>query len=61
MGRESEMILSKKEKEQLQEMIALEKIINDNSPGYGIGFDAAKKWHCDYPEKLKNIRREAMR
>lgn len=55
------MILSKKEKEQIQEMIALEKIIKDNSPGHGIGFEAAKKWHCDYPEKLKNIRREAMR
>lgn len=54
------MILSKKEKEQIQEMIALEKIIKDNHPGYGIGFDAAKKWH-DYPDKLKDIRREKMR
>jgi hypothetical protein len=60
MGRTKQMILSKKEKEQIEEMIALEKIIKDNHPGYGIGFDAAKKWH-DYPDKLKDFRREKMR
>jgi len=54
------MILSKKEQEKIKEMIALEKIIKDNHPGEGVGFDAAKEWHS-YPDKLKDIRREAMR
>lgn len=58
--RKAEMILSKKEQEQIKEMIALEKIIKANHPGCGIGFDAAKEWH-NYPDKLKDIRREAMR
>jgi len=49
------MILSKKEQEQIKEMIALEKIVKANSPGFGVGFEAASKWH-NYPSKLKEIR-----
>jgi len=52
---EIQMILSKKEQEQIKEMIALEKIVKANNPGFGIGFEAASKWH-NYPNKLKEIR-----
>lgn len=51
------MILSKKEKEQLSEMIALEKIVKDKEPLSEEGMEAAKKWHS-YPQKLKNMRLE---
>lgn len=50
------MILSSKEKEQIREMIELEKIVKLNNPGFGKGFEAAKTWHS-YPNKLKEIRR----
>lgn len=51
------MVLSRKEKEQLEVMIALEKLIKEKGHSSPEGIEAGKSWHCDFPEKLKEIRR----
>jgi hypothetical protein len=54
------IVLTKKEKQQIQEMKELEailKIAESNTPEFTAAF---KSWHWDYPDKLKNIRRSEM-
>lgn len=54
------MIFSKKELAMLDEMIELENQMNIHHPHSNEWMDAFRKWHFDYPQKLKNWRREKL-
>jgi hypothetical protein len=54
------MIFSKKELALLDEMVELENQMNIHHPHSNEWMDAFRKWHFDYPQKLKNWRREKL-